>query len=78
MLDLLNALAYNMLCKVVKHLATLTIGRGVESMKSRTQQRREKRQEELEKVQLLNQRFNIVVMTVTTIVVVIELIMKML
>lgn len=47
-------------------------------MKSRTQQRREKRQEELEKVQLLNQRFNIVVMTVTTIVVVIELIMKML
>ena len=47
-------------------------------MESRTQQRREKRQEELEKVQLLNQRFNIVVMTVTTIVVVIELIMKML
>lgn len=47
-------------------------------MKSREQQSREKRQEELEKVQLLNQRFNIVVMTVTTIVVVIELIMKML
>lgn len=47
-------------------------------MMSRTQKRREKRQEELEKVQLLSQRFNIVVMTVTTIVVVIELIMKML
>lgn len=47
-------------------------------MKSRIQKRREKRQEELEKVQLFYYEFSIVATGIATIVMIIELLIKLL
>ena len=47
-------------------------------MKSRNKIRREKRQEQLEKVQLFHHKFSIVATAIATIVIIIELLIKLL